>query len=380
MPLRTDIGMGYVAYSSAIASIYQAATDTDHWPIALQNIADCTADHGAILIIVHSDGRAAIVASSSLASMADEYARYWSGRDIRAIRAKERGYFNTRQVITDRDVVSTEEMDSDPHYTYLAGHGLKYFAAVAVSPEVNVNVALSIQRSLDRYIFDQDELEIVGQLARHVEQSLRLSLRLMDSDRLNLGLSEALAQASIGILMLDGSGRVITANQVAETLLGDGLHSTNGNLRTDFAADGRALHEAIERLMASMPRPVPWEPEVVIIRRHHALCPLIARLLPAPDGQSPLAFLGAVKAMILLTDPDRDDPVDVEFVREALNLTPGQAKVAVLIGTGLNIKCTADRLRLSQHTVRSVLKDVFQRAGVNRQAELVSLIAKISRK
>lgn len=136
---------------SAIEAIYIAAADPSHWPAALQAIADCFDDVGAILIYGRDDGSFGVIDSPSLESVTAEYALHWSARDIRALRSRERGYFLNRDVITDRDVLTPDEIEMDPFYSdLLRRHGLKYFAAAIVSPDPRIEVALSVQRALGR--------------------------------------------------------------------------------------------------------------------------------------------------------------------------------------------------------------------------------------
>jgi PAS domain-containing protein len=208
----------------AIDAIYQSAAEPSHWPVALQSIADCFEDVGAILLYGRDDGSFGAIQSASLDAIAEEYMREWTFRDIRANRARERGYFFNRDVMTDRDVVSDGDIATDPFYSVLLRkHGLKYFAAATVSPDAKIEVAMSIQRAIGKPAYSDAELDLVARLGRHVERSLRLGIRLMDSELSKLGLGAALAKLGTGVFVLDSVGRVIFSNPKAQSLLGDGL-------------------------------------------------------------------------------------------------------------------------------------------------------------
>src|SRR5688572_28707748 len=130
-------------FANTVDEIYNAALDPARWPQALQAITDCLGDVGAVMIYGRGDGSYGVIASPSLTPMLSEYGREWSRRDTRAIRSRERGYFLHRNVITDRDVLTPAEIETDPFYAdFLARHGLKYFAAAMVSPDAHVEVAL----------------------------------------------------------------------------------------------------------------------------------------------------------------------------------------------------------------------------------------------
>ena len=129
----------YERLIAAIEAIYAAAADPSCWPVALEAVTKCFDDVGAILIYGRDDGSFGVIESPSIREVSAEYARHWSDRDIRAIRARERGYFFKRDVITDRDLLTPEEMEADPFYSdFLRRHGLKYFAAATVSPDPHI--------------------------------------------------------------------------------------------------------------------------------------------------------------------------------------------------------------------------------------------------
>ncbi len=109
------------------------------------------------------------------------------------------------------------------------------------------------------------------------------------------------------------------------------------------------------------------------IRRRAGQAPLIAQLMPLdPDLAGPGARLA------LLTDPTaaRRATPRVELL-QLLNLTPAEARVASLVGSGLPPREAGVRLGLTEATVRSTLKVVFSKLGVRRQSELVQLVGRL---
>jgi DNA-binding NarL/FixJ family response regulator len=70
----------------------------------------------------------------------------------------------------------------------------------------------------------------------------------------------------------------------------------------------------------------------------------------APSGQ----ILATVSAIVMVTDPDREAAIDPTLVRDLLGLTLGEARIAVVVGSGVGPRETAKRLGISENTVRSV--------------------------
>jgi DNA-binding CsgD family transcriptional regulator/PAS domain-containing protein len=360
----------------AIRAIYAAALEPTRWPEALQAVASVFGDVGAILIYARDDGTFGVVCSPSLEHCVEEYAADWSDRDTRANRGRERGYFISRDVITDRDVITRAEMDTDPFYSvFLPKHGLRYFACAMVSPDPHVWVGLSIQRTPDRPEYSEPELALAGELGAHVESALRLSIRLMSAELINAGLGAALARLGIGVFALDSLSRVVFANPAAEALLGDGLDLIEGRLRANSPVASRMDAEIAK---AITDKPDSGKPAPLVIERERSRQPLAVYVMPIPLSGSPAEqFLAHARALVLVIDPDRDGPPDPALVRDLLGLTLGEARVAALIGSGLPPQEAADKLGVSVETARTVLKRVFQKVGVSRQSELAALMTKL---
>lgn len=103
---------------------------------------------------------------------------------------------------------------------------------------------------------------------------------------------------------------------------------------------------------------------------------LILRALPVPAGRD---FFDLFRPAAVVTITDLDQPYhsrrrELEILYD---LTPREAEIASLVSGGHAPEEAAESLRISTHTVRQHLKSVFGKLGVSRQAELVSLCARI---
>jgi DNA-binding CsgD family transcriptional regulator/PAS domain-containing protein len=368
-------------FVTAVEAIYDAAPDPARWPQALQAIADCLGDIGAILIWRRDDGAFGTIVSESLVAAQKDYERNgWMVHELRALRTAERGYFFSGDPFTDRHVCSDEEIRTDPVYTqFLARHGLGWFGAIAVSPDPHVGVALSVQRSARaRSPFSDAELAILARLGRHVEKSLRLSIRLFDSELTKIGLGEALARVGIGIFALDSLGRVVFSNPAGNRMLGDGLAIVKERLLVGAAPERAALETAITQMVRAEPQDIAADQKPILIHRQKVARPLAIYVLPITAASHPAAqFLTHARAIVLAIDPEASGPADPALVRDVLGLTLGEARVASLVGSGLSPRESAEKLGIAEETARTALKRVFSKTGVSRQSELVALLTKL---
>ena len=365
---------GQGRFALAVEAIYEAATAPDLWPLALQKIADVLNDVGALILYGRDDGLFGFVQSPGLDESALALQREYDGVDLRAIRGIERGRFLNYGYTTDRDVVSDEEIETHPYYRILANQGLKYFGATPIFQDDRLSTTVSVQRAIGRQPYCDDELKIIERLGKHVEKALRLSLRLINAELLRDGLGEALGRIDIGVFALDSLGRVTFSNPAAQALLGQGFELVDERLRTCGGAAGRALEQAIVRVIAGE---VDHRP--ILLPRADSNRPLVVYLLPAAASAHPVAqFLTQARVIMLVIDQRPGEAADPAMVRDLLNITLGEARIAALVGCGVAPREAASRLGISEETVRSVLKRVFSKVGVSRQSELTALLTRLT--
>ena len=368
-------------FVSAIEAIYAAAPDPALWPPALQAIADMFGDVGAILIWRRDDGAFGTVVSQSLVRAQAAYVENgWAAGELRAIRTAERGYFFSGEPFTDRHLCSEDEIRTDPVYTqFCTQYGMGWFGAVAVSPDPRIGVALSVQRnSRLKPPFSDAELESIGRIGRHVEQSLRLGIRLLDAEFSNLGLGHALARLGIGVFALDALCRVVFKNEKAEAFLGKEVWLVDGRLRVGAGKERVDIDQEIARSVRGEPETLKALPKSFIIKRSRSDRPLVMYILPIPAHSAAAEILTHTRAIVLFIDADPTIPADPALVRDILGLTLGEARVAALVGSGLPPKEAAQKLGLSEETVRTALKRVFSKTGISRQSELSALLTKLA--
>jgi DNA-binding CsgD family transcriptional regulator/PAS domain-containing protein len=364
----------------AIEAVYDAAPDPLKWPRALAAIAEYFGDVGAILIWFRDNGTFGTIVSESLAAAQKDYEENgWASRDIKAIRARECGYFFNGEPFADRHIGFDEEMRSHPSSVqFFAKHGLGWIGAIAVSPDPHVGVVLSIQRDARiKEQFSDEELESLRRISRNVESSLRLSVKLINAEVTSVGLGEALARIGIGVFALDSRACVIFSNPAAKRLLGDSVQLEQGRLRIDGSSSGAKFDEAISQSVRGMAPDLLTEPKPILIESRGSSRRLAVYVLPIIQTDIAERFLTHTRAIVLIREQKLDEPADPTIVRDLLGLTLGEAKIAAMIGAGLSPKDAAEKLGIKEDTARTVLKTVFSKTGTSRQSQLVALLAKL---
>ncbi len=369
---------GFVA---AVEAIYDAAAVPERWPQALQEIADSFGDVGAIMIYQREDGGFGSICSPRLeAAQRDYEVGEWWRQDVRFSRSIERGAIARHDAVTDRDIASPEEMRTLPFYTqFLRGHGLGWFGGVGISPDPRVSVALSIQRSDQKQAWTEEELDRLSRIGRHVENALRLGIRLINAEASQLALSDALARVGVGVFLLAGDARVLFANPAGQALLGDGLVVAHGRLtaRSETAREALQARIAEAAFGDAVARSGPPQPVLVPHPQRDGF--LAVHILPVrPAGGGPVeTLLAETVAIAVVTSSEADAPADPALVRDLFGLTLAEARLAALVGAGRPPRKAGEQLGITEATARTTLKRVFQKTGTTRQSELTALLARM---
>ncbi|WP_050425799.1 helix-turn-helix transcriptional regulator [Bradyrhizobium tropiciagri] len=367
-------------FIAAIEAIYNSAPHRSNWPLALQAIADVFGAVGTVLMWRRDDGSFGTIVSPKLSALHDAYQEKWWRHDIRAVRAVEQGYVRGTEAVTDRHLVTPEEIEKHPIYTeFLVPHGLGWVAGAAISPDPSIDVWIGVQRAKAEAPFSDKELEVLTRLARHAENALRLSVQLFDAEISKLALGDALARIGIGVFIVDCSKRIVFSNPAAISCLGGGgLEIVNNRLAVARSLEQRDLETAIDQMLAvdadsNSPKPI-------LIHRESSDRPLVLYVLSVPGSglqDAATRLLMDARAIVLAVDPLANAVADPAIVRDLLGLTLGEARVAALVGSGLSPPEAAERLGIAEGTARVVLKRVFSKVGVSRQSELAALLARM---
>ena len=359
---------------SAIETIYDAAARPDLWPRALAAIACVFDAKGTVLLYNRVDGSMTAIVSPGLEAAVAEYDQKWWQHDIRVQRGMERALLSEAGIYTDRDIATAEELKTHPFYTnFLAKHGLGYFMGGSVSPLPKVFATLSVQGPLGGAPYSDEEVALLTNLGRHVEKALRLSIRLIEAEATNLSLGDALSRLRSGALVINEAWQVVFCNEPAKRLIEENLLPRNWRPGAMRCAAKAALAQAVSDVMSSTPvtdlRPI-------LIGAGTRVRPLVAYVLPVRHASEHAGALVGGRALVLLIDQEPDVPADPSLVRDLLNLTLGEARVASLVGSGQTPRGAASTLGITEETTRTVLKRVYAKVGVSRQSELTAILAR----
>jgi DNA-binding CsgD family transcriptional regulator len=174
-----------------------------------------------------------------------------------------------------------------------------------------------------------------------------------------------------GVLLIDQTGHVLSVNDKAQRMLRNGLYLAHGRIEATDPGGAVALRDALKQTFDIKKRN----------KRGHSF------LIPRGGVRQPYVMhtylmesashgTNAMAATAIIIDPDSDQRVPAGALAVFFNLPPGEARVAAEIASGATPRNAARNLGLTEDSVRVILKRVYSKLGVSRQAELVLLAAR----
>ncbi|WP_442583026.1 helix-turn-helix transcriptional regulator [Mesorhizobium sp. ASY16-5R] len=271
----------------------------------------------------------------------------------------------------DHDDYTDDLLARDPFYNeFLRPVGLFWHANAVLSSGANQYVELSLKRQTragpysraDAYTLDAALPELRA-AARIAEASMRAEAR---------GMARLLSHRGGTVLEFDGWGRLVAGQPAGENDPASPFHSRRDRLCARHPMEQASLDAAIAR--AVLP---PGQIGLASLSGADGR-PYVLQVHPIPNRVRDVFLAAAAIGVLIERDPvTAPISLDPGTIQPIFDLTDREADVTCLLAEGVDLASISRRLRISRGTVRSYLKNVFEKAGVSRQAELVALLSRL---
>ena len=221
------------------------------------------------------------------------------------------------------------------------------------------------------------QIAMVRRLLPHIRQFVRVRQALVRAEAHDTTVTALLDNRRIGVLHLDRRGRIMAANDRARLILrhDDGLSDQDGVLRASLPDDQLRL----ERLLG-VALPTSDATAVsgsMLLHRSSLLPPFVVHVKPVSVPQ-PNYGARHVAALLLIVEPGRPHRISPEWVATALGLTPAESRVAVWLAEGKSVQEMAEATGHTRDAIYWLLKQIYQKRHISRQADLVRLVLSIA--
>lgn len=192
------------------------------------------------------------------------------------------------------------------------------------------------------------------------------------------GIGNALDSMDVAVILMDRNGDVGFVNEGASALLDEGkfLRRRGRTLSAMKLGDTMKIQAAVATAITTN-----LEESAALANgasRGAVLLQLVhgsdRRILATIPAEQPATEAGAVAAMLVILDPTDDPERYVTPVCRLYGLSTVETRLACQLVAGRSLQEASQTMRIKEQTARSYLKQVFQKTGVKRQAELVRLL------
>ena len=371
------------AFDRILAALHEVALDRAHWSIATALIDEALHAHGSSMVF--GDGR-------SDEDVRINFAWYFVRGERR--RELERDYFENYYPLDERvprlrhlpdsqlfhiaDLYTEEELKTSVTYNEMLARGQEGNSInVRLDGPNGSRIVWVVNDPVDGDGWSSAQLDSIRRLLPHIRQAVRLQQALAGAGALGATLTELLDTTGLGIVQLDGRGRIVAANERARELLraGDGLFDEGGFLYARTPEDDAGLQGLLTRALP------PFGAQGVggstMVRRSSSRSLLALHVNPV-GRQETDSRVWPVAALVLVVDPASHTRIDPAVAAAALGLTEMESRVAVLLVEGMNVREVAAATGRGESTIRSHVKHLFTKHGLSRQADLVRLVQSLA--
>jgi len=355
--------------------VYDAPIAPDGWVAVLRRLVDIMSGSFAALIVQDQvTGNGQSIDAYDDPARHPLYFGYFGSRNpllkIRDLPARPR-------VFTDEEKISRRELESSEYYNdYLLKQDMHSLLIARIVVQDSHTSCMNIARSRRRELFGAPEIEITTRLLPHLIRAAHLTQRFAAAQELSCGLGGVIDHSREAAFLVSGSGKVRYMNPAGEALLLEkrGITVRSGAL----SAANEQVTSRLRGLIAAAARPNGERRSgaMALPRPGHRL-PLSLIVNPVRQERFSLFFEGPW-VLVSIADPDAGISASERRIREVLGLTRTEARVALKLLEGCDTREAAEALGISFYTVRAHLARIFGKTGTERQAELVSLLTRLS--
>ncbi|WP_419939889.1 helix-turn-helix transcriptional regulator [Candidatus Palauibacter sp.] len=355
-----------------VASLHEAALDEARWPEADRTIGEINRTSGSALTLHERQGThpAVLLTRICLAGRRRKdwesryFNDYWAGDEAAPRIARlEPG----RLVFTGDLYTDAEKKTSRTYNEALADARAQNGLYMRLDAPNDLGVVWGLGDSTERGGWTSDQIRLLRELHPHVRQFAIMRHALIEAEVTGTSATALLTNPRVGVIHLERSGRIATANDRALEMLrqGDGLADRDGLLRARLPEEDAELSRLLARALP------PWG-VLGFAGSMTVSSPKRLALHVTPVGDDyPHFRTRGLGAVVLVVDPTGKAQIDPAHVAAALDITQVESKLSVALAAGQTVRDIARATGRTEETVRWHLKQIYRKQGVKRQVDLV---------
>ena len=371
-----------VAFDRVLVSLHEAMLDDARWPATAALIDEACGAVGNELVVAEGpDGDVDILMAwfyhggRRREDLEREYFEFYHEHDERLPRLRQ---LPDGQVVHVTTLYNETELQTSRTYNeMLRRTGTRNALNVRLDGPYGSRIVWAIGDPVEGDTWESQQIEMVERLLPHVRQYVQIRQALVGAEALGASLAELLDNTRIGVIYLDRRGRIVEANDRALEFIGrnNGLLDRDGYLRARRPTDDAALQTLLAQALPSFGGGVTGGS--MTVGRSPGRHRLVVHVSPVTSQQAEFSAQ-RVAALALIVEPGSHPRIDADHVGSVLGLTPAESRLAVWLAEGKTVREIAAETRRRESSVRWLIKQVYNKQGISRQADLVRLVLSLA--
>jgi DNA-binding CsgD family transcriptional regulator/PAS domain-containing protein len=364
-------------FANVVTAIYDTVVSPAQWTTALAMLAESLKCNVATLIDRNLKTMQGTAVSSGIDEAGQaEYFAIWSAKNV-FIEATPR--WTAGSIVTDQQLLPKSRLLASDYYNgFLAPRDMHSMLRISMRVEDNVHQSISLMRPGRQGEFDVPDVEYGRLFLPHLQRAATVSRNLNLSAAMLQTVNHLLEEKSDGVILVDLAGRVLFANRAARAMADkkDGFVLRHNRLEALRADHNRAFQKLLAGALGAIKDPFAGRAGVMCFARTAGAKDYIVMVTPVPQSHPVYSNL-IPKACITISDPSAVPLRPLAMLQQLFGLTGAEARLAEHLFAGQTPDQAARSLDIKISTARTHIAQIFRKADVRRQSDLISLILRL---
>lgn len=358
-----------------VGQIYDAALNPQLWDNFLGSLSTELKSPGSIFLVQNiQSGHLLLGRSAGLEPEGVQaYEDYYVTVDPRIPRLMKlpSGTFGPESSFVPKETWQRSELVNDfllPIDFYYALNG------VVLKNELILST-IGVQRQKRHGAFSEREVKFMHTIGPHLERAVQMTLRFIQADTQQRNCAHLLNLLPMGVILTDQESQIIHTNDAAKQILdqNDGVGRYRHRLGAATSHETKTLRGLIYKASETTQAQGFGSGGAMPVSRPSMLRSFAVLVTPLPHDEYG-TLKGNPTAAVFVTDPEEETETQDQILIRLYQLTPAEAKLAMLLMQGISLDAAADELQIAKGTARVHMRNIFSKTDTHRQSELVRLL------
>lgn len=351
-----------------IDRIYEAAFVPELWQSVCTDLGAASNAYSASLITANVDQTFRWVSSPNIHEDMERFSQ--SPLRFQNVRPQRHSVLSPASFMRDIDLMTIDEIASDPVYNeFLYPLGMGWTVGDMVQEPSGHTIIFDLIRWKDAGPFEAADVARLNSFRPHLSRAATISSRLA-FERINAAM-QALELTGLPAAAIGRSGKVLAANALLQEFAPQVSIGAFDKLRFGWSKTSKKF-EALLETAETDTKSTGWS---LPLPQLETMPPAVVHIIPV-RGTARDIFVRAAYFLIV-TPVDRSRVVNAETLQGLFDLSPAEARVARALVSGCDVADTARNFGISAETVRTHVKTILSKCGMNRQSDFVASVTTV---